>query len=115
VEDPAWRAGLPLDNKGVLVLNTERAVELAWLNSREYQTALETLYQQALTLTFVRSICSALDGRQWYDVYHFGSDGDETNTLTTTTNVGFTKNLAAGGQLLANFVTRLFSSSPVPT
>jgi outer membrane protein TolC len=104
VEDPAWRASLPLDDKGVLVLNTERAVELAWLDSREYQTALETLYQQALTLTFVRFDFAL----HWFAgngtmFTHFGSDGDETNTLTTTTTAGFTKNLAAGGQLLANF------------
>jgi outer membrane protein TolC len=105
VEDPAWRSYLKLDDKGVLVLNTERAVELAWLNSREYQTALETLYQQALTLTFVRFDFMV----HWFAgngtmFTHFGSDGDETNTLTTTTTAGFTKNLAAGGQLMANFV-----------
>src|SRR6266851_7023095 len=104
VEDPAWRSYLKLDDKGVLVLNTERAVELAWLNSREYQTALETLYSQALTLTFVRFDFAV----HWFAgngtmFTHFGSDGDETNTLTTTTTAGFTKNLAAGGQLLANF------------
>jgi outer membrane protein TolC len=105
VENPGWRSTLPLDDKGVLVLNTERAVELAWLNSREYQTAFETLYQQALTLTFVRFDFAI----HWFagngTVFtHFGSDGDEQNTLTTTTTAGFTKNLAAGGQFLANFV-----------
>ncbi|HEV2948552.1 MAG TPA: TolC family protein [Gemmataceae bacterium] len=105
VEDPAWRDFLKLDDKGVLVLNMNRAVELAWLNSRDYQAALETLYQQALTLTFVRFDFAI----HWFagngTVFtHFGSDGDETNTLTTTTTAGFTKNLAAGGQILANFV-----------
>lgn len=104
VEDPAWRSFLPFDEKGVLVLSKDRAVELAWLNSRDYQAALETLYQQALTLTFVRFDFAL----HWFagngTVFtHFGSDGDETNTLTTTTTAGFTKNLAAGGQFLANF------------
>jgi outer membrane protein TolC len=105
VEDPAWRSTLPLDKFGVLVLDKDRAVELGWLNSREYQTALETLYEQALTLTFVRFDFAV----HWFagngTVFnHFGSDGDELNTLTTTTTAGFSKNLAAGGQLLANFV-----------
>jgi outer membrane protein TolC len=105
VENPGWRSTLPLDDKGVLVLNMPRAVELAWLDSREYQTQFENLYQQALTLSFVRFDFAI----HWFagngTVFnHFGSDGDETNTLTTTTTAGFTKNLAAGGQFLANFV-----------
>ena len=34
VENPEWRNYLPLDDKGVLVLSRERAVELAWLAVR---------------------------------------------------------------------------------
>ena len=104
VEDPAWRAYLPLDDKGVLVLTKERAVELAWLNSRDYQAALETLYEQALALTLQRFA---------FALHWFGSnittftgmgDGDTaTHVLTTSSSLGFNKLLAAGGQLLVDF------------
>jgi len=104
VEDPAWRSFLPLDDKGTLVLSKERAVELAWLNSRDYQAALETLYQQALTLTLVRFA---------YDLHWFANnvtnflgvgDGDTaTHTLTTSSSIGFTRLCPAGAQLLVDF------------
>ena len=35
---------------------------------------------------------------------HFGSSDTEINTLTTTTDLGFTKNFAAGGQLMFDIV-----------
>src|SRR5437764_12009660 len=54
VEWAGWREGLPITDKGVLVLTPERSVELALLHSREYQTALETVYLQALALTLNR-------------------------------------------------------------
>src|SRR5262249_26780579 len=88
----------------VLVLNMERAVELAWLNSRDYQTALETLYEQALTLTLVRFA---------YDLHWLASnatnfigvgDGDSaTHTLTTSSSASFSRLFPAGAQLLVDF------------
>jgi hypothetical protein len=104
IEYPGWRDYLPLDDKGVLVLNMERAVELAWLNSRDYQAALETVYEQALALTLQRFA---------FALHWFGSnittftgigDGDSAaHVLTTSSSLGFTKMLAAGGQLLVDF------------
>jgi outer membrane protein TolC len=106
VEPPGWEATLGLDDKGVLQLNTDRAVEIAVLNSREYQTALEDVYLSALALTLNRF---EFDLR-WFlrnntTFEHFGSGGPptESNKLTTNTNFGFEKNLAAGGQLLVDF------------
>jgi outer membrane protein TolC len=104
VEDPAWRSYLPLDDKGVLVLTQERAVELGWLNSRDYQTALETVYQQALTLTFVRFNFAL----HWFGMnattFTGAGDGDTAiHTLTTSSSVGFNRLLAAGGQLLVDY------------
>jgi outer membrane protein TolC len=104
IEDPQWRNFLPLDAKGVLVLSREKAVELAWLHSRDYQTQLELLYTQSLTLTFQRFA---------FELHWFGTnattftgmgDGDTAvHTLATTTTAGFTKALGAGGQFLAEF------------
>jgi outer membrane protein TolC len=104
VEPPGWEQTLGLDEEGVLQLNTDRAVEIALVNSREYQTALEGVYLTALALTLNRF---EFDLR-WFlrnntTFEHFGSGPTESNTLTTNTNFGFERNLAAGGQLLVDF------------
>ena len=106
VEDPGWRSALNLDPEGVLVLSPERAVELGILHSREYQTQLESLYLTALSLTLNRFEFDL----QWFGangtVYnHTGSggfDGGESNTLTNSTNLGFTRAFTTGGQLFVN-------------
>src|SRR5262245_51948540 len=85
----------------------DKAVYIALRNSREFQTELENLYLVALSLTLNRFEFSL----QWFltnatDFTHFGSGGTpngETNTLSSLTHFGFTRNLAAGGQLLVDF------------
>src|SRR5438876_8923263 len=44
VEPPGWRGALPINQDGVLMLTPDRSVELALLNSREYQSTLEDVY-----------------------------------------------------------------------
>lgn len=113
IEDPDWLHGLALDADGQLVLTPERSVELGVLHSRDYQTALEQLYLAALALTLNRFDFAA----HWYGTNstifdHFGSSDTEVNTLTTNSDFGFTKNFAAGGQLifdLANSFVFTFS------
>jgi outer membrane protein TolC len=104
IEDPAWRDTLELDKDGSLVLSPDKAVELGILHSREYQQALENLYGVALTLTIDRFEFAL----HWFGTNntifsHFGSSDTEINTLTTNSSLGFTKNFAAGGQLLVDF------------
>jgi outer membrane protein TolC len=104
IEDPQWRNFLELDAKGVLVLTREKAVELAWLHSRDYQSALENLYTQALTLTLQRYAFAL----HWFGIntttFTGSGDGDSaTHVLSTNTTAGFTKALGAGGQFLAEF------------
>ena len=86
-------------------------MEVALLDSREYQTQLETLYLTALALTLNRFEFQM----QWFLVNntnftHFGSGGTpngETNTLTSNTDFGFSRNFAAGGQFLTDFANSL--------
>ena len=54
VENPAWKACLPLGEDGVVILDRQGAVRLALLHSREYQRAMEELYLSALDVTFQR-------------------------------------------------------------
>ena len=89
-------------------MTQDRAIEVAVLNSREYQTALETLYIAALNLTL-----NEFEFRMhWYGtndslLEQFGSSTTENNTLTSTSTLGFTRNLAAGGQLAADIANSL--------
>lgn len=110
IEPEGWELALDLDEKGVLHLNQDRAVEVALLNSRENQTAIEDVYLAALTLTLNRFEFAL----QWFGTNstaftHFGSGGapGETNTLSSTSGIGFTRNFAAGGQLLVDFANSL--------
>ncbi len=107
IENDEWRNSLELDEKGVLHLDPDRAVELALLNSREYQTNLEAVYRAALALSLERFEFSL----HWFasvspTFRHFGAGGlanGESNTLTLADEVGFSRSLSAGGQLLVDF------------
>lgn len=114
IEPEGWEAALQRDDKGVVKLNQDRAVEVALLNSREYQTALEAVYLAALGLTLDRfEFDLHWFGRNGTFLTHFGSGSfpTETNTLTSLTDVGFTRNLAAGGQLAVDFANSIVYES----
>lgn len=108
IEDSSWRQYLSLNGDNQLELNSQRAVELGLVNSREYQFALEDVYLRALTLTLERF---------QYDCQWFGSNstfydhlGERlagrpggASFLTTSSDLGFTRQFPAGGQLLVDF------------
>jgi len=54
VQNPCWRAYLPYNEQGQLILDREGVVALAFLHSREYQQELEDLYLSALDVTYQR-------------------------------------------------------------
>ncbi len=54
VENPQWRAMVPLDDEGKLVLDASQAVRVALLHSPDYQSNLEELYLSALDVSFER-------------------------------------------------------------
>lgn len=116
VENPQWRSYLPLDGQGQLVLDRQAAVQMALVNSREYQTALENLYLSALDVSFQRFR---------FDVQFFGGNttamatkgkvlngGSSSSSLSTETSLEGQRLLATGGQLvvgLANSIVWEFS------
>ncbi|TWU36195.1 coiled-coil domain-containing protein [Novipirellula artificiosorum] len=55
-ESPDWWQFLPLDDDGVLVLNSENAVRIALLHSPAYQSVLEDLYLAALDVSNERFV-----------------------------------------------------------
>lgn len=54
VENPFWRAYLPRDERGIVILDRAKAVDIALVHSREYQRQLENLYLSALNVTAER-------------------------------------------------------------
>jgi outer membrane protein TolC len=105
IEDPEWKNYLEFDKNGVLVLTPEKAVELGILNNFTYQSQLEGLYLSSLGVTLDRFQFEM----QWFgtnDTFftHFGSSADEQNTLSTSSALGFTRFLATGGQVTAEFL-----------
>lgn len=54
VDNPCWQDYLPRDEEGEIVLDQLEALDLAYLNSTNYQSQLEDLYLSALDVTFER-------------------------------------------------------------
>ncbi len=106
VETVGWETTLGIEPNGKLKLTQDKAVTIALDNSREYQTALENVYLTALSLTLNRfEFDSRWFGRNTttYAQTGFGGPPTLTNTLDTTSDRGFTRNLAAGGQVMVDF------------
>lgn len=54
VENPTWLDYLPMDERGVLKLDSENVVELALIHSPTYQRLQEEIYLSALDVSFER-------------------------------------------------------------
>lgn len=110
IEGPSWLECLAPGPDGVVKLTQDKAVEIALLNSREYQSALEGVYLSALALTLNRfEFDVRWFGRNATTFTHTGAGGPpiETDALSVTTNLGFNRTFAAGGQLLADLSNAL--------
>jgi len=100
LDNGLWDSQLPLNADGELELDRNATVEMALLNSRDYQSEVEQLYATALQLS---------ENQFEFDVNWFGgsdtnfaaqSDGaNAVRDLSTVSQVGATRNFAAGGQL----------------
>ena len=111
VENPRWEAYLPRDENGAVVLDRRGAVEMALLNSREYQQQLENLYLSALDVSYQRFRFDAqfFGGNSTF-FEHQGSvagGGDSQSTLTTDTGLEMRKLYAPGGELVVGVANSL--------
>ena len=108
IERQDWKNCLAVDEDGSVKLGQESVMRVALLNSREYQTQVETLYLAALALTLAR-----------YDFYlqpfatqqtlfnQIGGGRTEKNQLTLANGAGFSQNFASGGQLMVDFANAM--------
>lgn len=114
VDSRRWVDSLPRDQNGDVVLSLQDAVQVARLNSREYQTSLENLYLSALDVTFERF--------RFDNQYTLGNGTDSvfagrnrnggSSSLTTGTGGTVRRMTATGGELafgLANSIMWEFS------
>ena len=90
-------------------LTLREIVDLAMLNSREYQTQKETLYRAALRLTLPRYDYelkfSSFSGanRAVADYTHSRTNGETVNRLSLPMNINADKMLATAGNVIASF------------
>ncbi|MDZ4849264.1 MAG: hypothetical protein SGI77_08215 [Pirellulaceae bacterium] len=97
-ESPDWWQMLPLDERGVLVLDSNTAMRLASLHSSLYQTEVETLYLSALDVSSERFL---LDNQ-----FYAGWQADYVADGPSRRN--------AGGQSRSNLSTGPFSRARRP-
>ncbi len=105
VDDGSWRPYLPLNDNGEVVLDINGALQVARMNSRDYQQQLETLYLSAIDVTFERFRFDA----QFFsgNTTNFTADGPLRNpglgsqsVLSTVSDFNRQKLFPAGGELL---------------
>lgn len=113
VENPAWMQYLPVDENGSLPLDRSNAVQVALLNSREYQSELEQLYLSALDVTYQRfrfdaqffgtnSTFFTADGPD-----RSGIGGDSSSLLEEDNSLQVRKLTTTGGEIVAGIANSL--------
>ncbi len=108
VENPDWKAYLPYDEQGRVVLDRDAAMEMALLHSRDYQQELEDLYLSALAVTFERFRLDAqfFGGNSTF----FDAEGrlaGGRSLLSTDTDLQMQKLMATGGELAVGVANSL--------
>ncbi len=103
IDQGAWQEYLPIDESGTVKVDRARAMELALLHSREYQDQVELVYLSALALSGNRFEFDAnWFGNSSIDYDAAGEPPFGSRTLSQSNLLGFTQNLAAGGEFAAS-------------
>lgn len=103
-----WRAYLPYDDEGRVVLDREATMRLALTHSRTYRRELEDLYLSALDVTFERFRFDAqfFAGNDTFltadGPLRAGSGGQSSTELGTDTGLEVRRLTTTGGQLVAD-------------
>ncbi len=108
IEDDGWLALLPKGPDGTVLLTRGSAMQLAVVNSRDYQFQVEELYLSALSVSLARF------GFQVQPFFneslafrHAGSSSNESNQFLPVGQLGFAKQFYSGAQLLVDFANNL--------
>jgi outer membrane protein TolC len=105
VENLHWLNYLPTGEDGVINVNNQTAVDLALIHNRDFQTQVELLHRIALNLSENRF--------EFLTNWFGGTDNGFASTrdgafaernVSAATRLGFSRNLASGGQFLTNII-----------
>lgn len=109
-ENPIWTDYLTRNAEGQIELTPTLAIDLSLLHSREYQSAFETVYLQALNLSNDRfEFDTQWAGGLGAGFRATGSDlGNQRRLDVTTSRLGLERNLASGGQFATGILNGLF-------
>jgi hypothetical protein len=111
-ENPGWWNYLPLDERGVLVLDLNQAVRTALLHAPSYQQNLETMYLSALDVSSERFLLDSQFFAGW------GASAERRGTRLNPTDgstvlstgprsVLMTKTFASGADLVVGFANSM--------
>ncbi|MCA9137342.1 MAG: TolC family protein [Planctomycetales bacterium] len=108
VENPIWMDLLPRNAEGQIELTQPLAIELGLLHSRDYQTEFENVYLTALDLSGNRFEFDT----QWFGGVGGGYTAQGTDlsgdrVLALSDRLGFSRNLAGGGEFATQLVNGL--------
>ncbi len=110
-ENPQWWNTLPLDPRGVLILDLNDSVRTALLHSPSYQQNLEELYLSALDVSSERFLLDSQFFAGWdSSVERRGSrlsPPDGSTLLSTGPNLQMRKLSASGADLLVGFANSM--------
>ena len=102
IESDAWTQYLPRQADGSVLLSRESVIQLALLNSRDYQTQIENLYTSALAVSLARFNFMTQPFSRWNPFFvTSGAGATQNRSLTLNSVNGLSQNFLSGGQLLA--------------
>ena len=110
VQNPCWERYIARNEEGAVVIDRLGAMQLALVNSREYQTELENLYLAALDVTFQRYRFDAqflASNDTFFDSQGPLFAGRPISRLNTDTDFTVNKLFATGGELVVGFANSL--------
>ena len=103
IDSGHWEAFLPTGEDGKINLTQQNSLELALLHSRNYQGQVESVYSTALQLAANRfEFDTNWSGGGSTNYSAFGNLPAGSRSLSQSTNLGFRRILATGGQFAAN-------------
>ncbi len=108
VENPFWRAYLPTNEDGEVIIDRQGAVQLALVHAPSYQQQLENLYLSALEVTFQRYQFDTIFFARNATFFTAGrTNGESRSTLATDTGLGFRRAFATGGNMVVDVANSL--------
>ncbi|MEO9595526.1 hypothetical protein [Rhodopirellula bahusiensis] len=111
-ESPDWWQFLPLNDDGILELNSENAVKIALLHSPDYQRQMEQLYLSALDVSsqrfqFDTQYFAGAGASFSQSDQRFGATRDSDSVTSVGGDVALSRQFATGANLLVNFANEV--------